>query len=93
MSDKNLNEEEILKDFEEGKFKTVDNFPEELAIAEQAARNFMKRESRINIRVSQSDLNMIKRIAAQEGLPYQTLLASMIHKFASGRLQENNKSS
>ena len=46
----------------------------------------MKRDSRINIRISSADLNMVRRIAVQEGLPYQTLLASIIHKFVTGRL-------
>ena len=62
-----------------------------MQIAKQAAKNFMKRDNRINIRVSGSDLNMIRRIAIQEGLPYQTLLASIIHKFAAGRLIERNQ--
>lgn len=79
-------ENEILEDFEKGEFVSVDNLKEEKAIAKQAARNYMKRTSRINIRVSEADLDMIRKIAVQEGLPYQTLLASIIHKFASGRL-------
>jgi len=79
-------EEEILEDFEKGEFVSVDNLQEEKNLSKQAARNYMKRSSRINIRVSDADLDMIRRIAVQEGLPYQTLLASIIHKFASGRL-------
>ncbi len=79
-------EKEILEDFEGGELVSVKNLKEEMHLAKQAASNFMKRDSRINIRVSGSDLNMIRRIAVQEGLPYQTLLASVIHKFAAGRL-------
>ena len=79
-------EEEVLEDFEKGEFVSVENSQEEKQIAKQAARNYMKRSSRINIRVSDADLNMVRRMAVQEGLPYQTLLASIIHKFASGRL-------
>ena len=80
-------ENEILKDLEEGNFVSVDNLDEELTLAKQAANNFTKRDSRINIRISAADLNMARRIAAQEGLPYQTLLASVIHKFVTGRLK------
>src|SRR5689334_7180021 len=80
------NEEEILKDFEEGKFLSIDNSDEEIKLAKQAARHFMKRESRVNVRVSTADLNKVRLIAAEEGLPYQTLLSSIIHKFATGRL-------
>ncbi len=79
-------EEEILADFEKGTFVSVDNLDEEMQLARQAASNFIKRDSRVNIRISSADLNMIRRIAIQEGLPYQTLLASIIHKFAAGRL-------
>ena len=79
-------EDEVLEDFEKGEFFSVENSQEEKRIAKQAARNYMKRSSRINIRVSDADLNMVRRMAVQEGLPYQTLLASIIHKFASGRL-------
>ena len=84
-------EQDILDDFEKGALVSVDNLTEEMQIAKQAAKNFMKRDNRINIRVSGSDLNMIRRIAIQEGLPYQTLLASIIHKFAAGRLIERNQ--
>ena len=90
MGKKNIDldndEKEILKDFEEGNFVSVDNLEEESALAKRAAKNFMKRDSRINIRISAADLNMVRRIAVQEGLPYQTLLASVIHKFVTGRL-------
>lgn len=79
-------EDDILEDFEKGEFVSVDNLKEEKNIARKAAKNYMRRSSRINIRVSEADLDMIRRIAVQEGLPYQTLLASIIHKFAAGRL-------
>lgn len=79
-------EDEILKDLENDEFVSVANLEDEMKIAKQAASNFTKRDNRINIRISGSDLNMIRKIAVEEGLPYQTLLASIIHKFASGRL-------
>ena len=94
MTKKNIDiekhKEEILEDFEKGDFISVPNSSEEIERAKVAAHNFMKRDNRINIRVSGADLNMIRRIAVQEGLPYQTLLASVIHKFAAGRLIEKD---
>lgn len=96
MSKKHLDidqyESEILEDFEKGKFKSVKNKKDEMQLAKQAASNFMKRDNRINIRISGADLNMIRRLAIQEGLPYQTLLASIIHKYVSGRLVDKGKS-
>ena len=52
----------------------------------QAADNYIKKDKRISIRVYGADLERIKRIALQEGLPYQTLITSILHKFATGML-------
>lgn len=83
-------EQEILKDFEKGKLVPVEDAEEEMRLAKEAARNFMKRDNRVNVRISGADLNMVRRIAVQEGLPYQTLLASIIHKYVTGRLVDRN---
>ena|SRR3990167_2802095 len=60
-----------------------------------AKEHFKKRnkEKRISIRVFASDLERIKKIAEEEGLPYQTLVTSVLHKFSTGRLvsKEQNK--
>jgi len=54
--------------------------------AEQAARNYVRKDARINIRLSSADVLMLKRRAAIEGMPYQTLIASVLHKFVHGTL-------
>ncbi len=79
-------EQELLDSLEKGEWKPVKNQKEEIAAIQIAAQNFMKKDARINIRVSQFDLNRIKRVAAHEGLPYQTLIASVLHKFAAARV-------
>ena len=81
-----LEEQELLTSFENGEWSTVKNFKKEVANLEAAAKNFMKKDARINIRVSQYDLDRIKRVAAHEGMPYQTLIASVLHKFAAARI-------
>ncbi len=86
-----LYEESILNDFENDEFSKVSSSNEKVENAKLAAKNFMTRDNRINIRISSFDLNMIRRIAVQEGLPYQTLLSSVIHKFAAGRFVESGK--
>ena len=60
-----------------------------LAALKQGADNYIKKDKRISIRVYGSDLEQIKRIAMQEGLPYQTLITSILHKFATGQLSQN----
>lgn len=59
-----------------------------LSALKQAANNYTKKDTRINIRVYGSDLEQIKRIAMDEGLPYQMLITSVLHKFATGRLSD-----
>ena len=75
-------EQEILDLFEQGKLKSVKNTKQKIAAARSAAKQHMKKDQRINIRLSSFDLDRIKRISAHEGLPYQTLIASILHKYA-----------
>ncbi|MCX7121385.1 MAG: hypothetical protein NTZ67_06385 [Gammaproteobacteria bacterium] len=92
MSAKNKNinldahEKEIVEEFEKGNFFSVSDVDEQMQLAKQAAKNYVKRDSRVNVRISTADLNKVRKIADEEGLPYQTLLSSIIHKFISGRL-------
>ena len=78
-------EMKILHSVEKGEWKSVNNLREEKKAVMAAADHFMKKDARINIRVSSYDLDRIKRIAAIEGLSYQTLIASILHKFAASR--------
>ena len=60
--------------------------PAEIARHVAMARAFMQKTRRINIRLSPSDLVGIQKRAVEEGIPYQTLMASVIHKYVTGRL-------
>lgn len=80
-------EQDILKDFEENNFISVSDADKKMMLAKQAADNYTKRNNRVNVRISGSDLSMVKKTAIREGIPYQTLLASIIHKFATGHLK------
>jgi len=86
-------EKAILEDFEKGDFVSVDNLEEEMQLAREAARKFTQRDQRVNVRISSTDLTSARRLAIQEGIPYQILLASIIHKYVTGRLIEKNYSS
>jgi len=77
-------ESEILEAFESGKLKPLKTRNDFQAIA----RNTLKKNRKINIRISENDLSALQRKAAREGLPYQTLIGSVLHKFAAGVLQE-----
>lgn len=83
-------EKDWLESFERGEWKTVDNLEEVRKELQEAARNTLRKNKRINIRLSAKDLNDIQVSAAREGIPYQTLISSIIHKYASGLLIDRN---
>ena len=78
---------QILRDFERGEFESIKNFREEKRKLEDAARNTLQKDKRINIRISSRDLEKIQARAAKEGMPYQTYIASTLHKVVAGRLK------
>ncbi len=84
-----LDEEEvkILRDFERGELTSINNFKEEKRQLEEAAHNFLQKDRRINIRISSRDLETLQKKAATEGMPYQTLISSTLHKFVTGKLK------
>jgi predicted DNA binding CopG/RHH family protein len=83
-----LDDEEraLIESIERGEWKPIKNMKKELAELRTAAENYMLKKERINIRISRADLQGIKQCAQQEGLPYQTLIASLIHKYQVERL-------
>ena len=76
-------EKEILDAYEDGKLKPSKSRSDYQSIA----RDTMRKNRKINIRISDNDLSALKRRAAREGIPYQTLVGSVLHKFASGFLK------
>ena len=81
-------EKDILTAYEKGEFKSTSPSKVELAKFKAAATATFLKEKRINIRLSTPDLMDIQARALEEGMPYQTLIASVLHKFVSGRLVE-----
>lgn len=79
-------EREIIESLEKGEFKSVENLEEAKEEAISAARNTLKKDKRINLRLSQKDYHQIQIKAIEEGIPYQTLISSLIHKYLNGNL-------
>ena len=80
-------ETDILSAYEDGRLKTVATRAE-LAKFKSAARATAIKDRRVNIRLSTGDLQDIQAKALAQGLPYQTLIASVLHKYVTGRLSE-----
>lgn len=87
-AEENEYEDDILESYESGEWKSVSNLDKEIARYALNASATLTKDKRINIRLSSRDLEDIQMKAAEEGMPYQTLIASIVHKYASGRLVE-----
>jgi len=84
-------ENKIFKSFEKGEWISEVDKPGRKKELIRYARNTLKKDKRLNIRISERDLIELQRKAVKEGLPYQTYVASIIHKFISGTLVDANK--
>ena len=82
-------ENEILKSFEAGEWRRVPRKEAELKRYREYARATFKKDRRVNIRISSKDLEALQKRALAEGIPYQTLIASILHKYVAGRLSES----
>lgn len=80
-------EQKLLESFETGDFQS-DLTPARKEFIEQSAAQTFKKDKRINIRISGRDLTALRRRAAEEGMPYQTLVTSILHKYVSGSLYD-----
>lgn len=81
-------EQEILDSYERGEWVPVKNLSARKAELRRYARNTLKKDKRLNIRISERDLDELQKKAVIEGLPYQTYVSSIIHKFINGKLIE-----
>jgi len=76
-------EQEILDAVESEKFKSVPDLAKQKKLMRQYAKNTLNKTRNINIRLSEHDLLKLKAKAAHEGIPYQTLASSILHRSAS----------
>ncbi|MCX6353752.1 MAG: antitoxin [Candidatus Aureabacteria bacterium] len=84
-------EEKDLRDaFERGELKTVPHAKREMIRFQDYAKSALIKNKRVNIRISERDLIQIQKKAAEEGLPYQTLMSSVLHKYVTGQLMKKS---
>jgi predicted DNA binding CopG/RHH family protein len=81
-------EKDILDSVDRGEWRSVKGARRDRNRYARYARATFRKDRRLNIRISSKDLEVIQKRALEEGLPYQTLISSLLHKFASGRLKE-----
>ncbi len=81
-------EQKLIESLEEKDWKPTKNIEKWKALLAKTAANTLTKDQRVNIRITKNDLDGIKIKAMEEGLPYQTLVSSVIHKYVTGRLVE-----
>lgn len=81
-------EREILEAYERGELTLVADKEVVIARLKAAAANTLRKDRRVNIRITGHDLAALQTIALEEGIPYQTLMSSILHKYVTGRLIE-----
>ena len=81
-------EREIIESIENDEWESVSDVAAAIAEAGEYARATLKKDKRMNVRISERDLNGLKARAAEEGIPYQTLVTMILHKYVTGRIIE-----
>jgi predicted DNA binding CopG/RHH family protein len=89
MSKLDQEEREILEAFESGNVKRSKDAGDIQKRHQEYAKAMFRKDARINIRLPSKDLRGLQKKALTEGIPYQTLIASILHKYVEGRLHEN----
>ena len=79
-------EKEFMESIENDAWEPVKNINDEKEKVMNAARNTLKKDKRINLRLTQKDYHQIQIKAVEEGIPYQTLISSLVHKYLNGSL-------
>jgi predicted DNA binding CopG/RHH family protein len=84
-------EQEILDSYERGEWKQPANIKEEIEKHRVFAQKTLKKDKRVNIRLSSKVLEEIKVLAVENGIPYQTLISSILHRYVNGHLLDKSK--
>ncbi len=82
-------ERNLVKSIEDGEWHSIQDLTAEIAEAKKIARATRAKDARINIRLSSSDIKALKSKALEDGVPYQTLVSSILHKYVTGKLVDN----
>ena len=91
MANLDKEEKELLASYDRGEWKPVAGQENESERYRKYALATYKKDMRVNIRISKKDLEALQSRALEEGIPYQTLIGSVLHKYVDGRLVEKRR--
>ena len=83
-------ERDLLESYERGEWRSIEGRDDAIERYREVAKNTFRKDKRINTRISSRDLNALHVRALEEGIPYQTLASSVLHKYVDGRLVEKS---
>jgi predicted DNA binding CopG/RHH family protein len=86
----NEEEKKLIESIEKGEWKSIANLQKEIERSKQIAKTTLRKDQRMNIRISKRDLDALRIRAIEEGIPYQTLVSRIIHKYLSGSFELNS---
>ncbi len=79
-------EKDLMESLESDVWQSVPELEKQMSATRLAARNTLRKDKRINLRLSQKDFQRIQIRAVEEGIPYQTFISSLVHKYLDGKL-------
>lgn len=82
-------EKRLIASIEADEWESVGDLAAEVKQARQIARNTSSKDDKITIRISGRDLELLKTMAMDQGMPYQTMVTSVLHKYVTGKLKES----
>ncbi|HUT65460.1 MAG TPA: antitoxin [Spirochaetota bacterium] len=83
-------ERDLIDSIEKGDWRSIVDLQKEIERSKEIAKATVVKDQRMNIRIAKKDLDALKVKAMEEGMPYQTLVSSVIHKYLSGSLVEKS---
>lgn len=83
-------ERNLIDSIEKGEWRSIADLQKEIERSKEIAKSTVIKDQRMNIRIAKKDLDALKVKAMEEGMPYQTLVSSVIHKYLSGSLVEKS---
>jgi predicted DNA binding CopG/RHH family protein len=86
-----LSDDDIITSIENGEWKSIADFETMKKTLMRAASETALKDYRINVRISRKDVEALKTKALEEGIPYQTLVTSILHKYVTGRLRDQDR--
>jgi predicted DNA binding CopG/RHH family protein len=80
-------EKELLEEIEGDEWKSTVTLAADIKFLKNVAKNTLRKDKRVNIRITERDLSSIQKIALSEGIPYQTLISSVLHKYVNKKIE------